>query len=52
MVEQLLGIMSNVKAQVLEPVMVKGAPKEEDFQRLDELAEKILASHKELGIVN
>jgi flavorubredoxin len=50
MVEQLTGIVSNLKAEILEPVVIKGYPREEDFKALDALADKILAKHKEIGI--
>lgn len=50
MVEQLQSMLSNLKAEFIEPVMVKGAPKEADYIALDELADKILEKHKEIGI--
>ena len=50
MVEQLAGMVSNLKAQIIEPVVIKGFPKEDDFKALDTLADKILAKHKEIGI--
>ena len=52
MVEQLTGLMPNIKAEILEPVVVKGHPKDEDFKALDRLADEILAKHKELKITN
>ncbi len=52
MVEQLTGMMSNLKAEILEPVLAKGEPKEDDFVALDKLVDEILAKHKELGIVS
>ena len=52
MVEQLVAMMSNLKAEILEPVLAKGEPKEDDFVALDRLADEILAKHKELGILN
>lgn len=51
MVEQLQSLVPNIKAEVLDPVLTKGFPKDEVFVELDDLAEKILAKHKELGIV-
>lgn len=51
-VEQLTAMMSNLKVQLLEPVMAKGEPKEADFVALERLADDILAKHKEAGIVN
>ena len=47
MVEQLTGMIPNLKVEVLEPVMAKGHPKDEDFVALDKLADQILAKHKE-----
>ncbi len=52
MVEQLTGMMSNLKAESLEPVLAKGEPKEDDFVALDKLVDEILVKHKELGIVS
>jgi len=50
MVEQLTGMLPNLKVELIEPVLVKGVPKDADFAALDNLAEKILAKHKEIGI--
>lgn len=52
MVEQLAGMMTNLKAAILEPVVVKGYPKCDDFASLDRLADEILAKHKEIGIAD
>ncbi|MDO9528866.1 MAG: FprA family A-type flavoprotein [Syntrophales bacterium] len=51
MVEQIAGMIPNLKVEILDPVVVKGFPKEEDFKALDGLADKILNKHKELNIV-
>lgn len=52
MVEQLVGMMPNLKAEIIEPVMAKGGPKEANFAAIDTLADTILEKHKEIGIVN
>lgn len=52
MVEQLTGLLSNLKVEIIEPVIVKGCPKDDDFLALDKLADQILAKHKELKIAN
>lgn len=44
-VKQMLANCS--KAELLEPVMIKGVPKDGDFKKLDELADKISNKHKE-----
>ncbi len=51
MVEQLSSIISNLKVEVIEPVLVKGYPKEKDLELLDILADSILQKHKGIGIV-
>jgi len=50
MLETLEGLLTNLKAEMLEPVIVKGHPKGEDFKALDELADVILERHRALGI--
>jgi flavorubredoxin len=51
MVEQLAGMLQQLKVEMIEPVVIKGTPKVADYKLLDELADKILAKHKEIGIV-
>jgi len=51
MPEQIQGLLSNMKAEFIEPVIAKGLPKEKDFAALDELADKILAKHKGIGVI-
>ena len=47
MVEQITRMLSNLKVELLEPVVIKGFPKEQDFGALDRLADEILKKHKE-----
>ncbi|TFG49244.1 MAG: FprA family A-type flavoprotein [Candidatus Brocadiia bacterium] len=51
MPEQITALISNIKAEMLKPVIARGEPKDNDYAALDDLAEAILAKHKELGIV-
>jgi len=48
-VEQLAGIIPNLKVEILEPVLCKGFPKEVDFKALGNLATTIAEKHKEYG---
>jgi flavorubredoxin len=48
-VDTLAGMISNLKVEVLDPVLCKGLPKEQDLQALDALADSIAAKHKEQG---
>ena len=46
-VEQLTGMMPNLKVELMDPVLSKGFPKEADFKALDSLANTIAQKHKE-----
>jgi len=48
-VEMLADMVSTLKAEIIEPVVVKGYPKDGDFKFLDGLADKIILKHKELA---
>ncbi|OGN99459.1 MAG: MBL fold hydrolase [Chloroflexi bacterium RBG_13_51_18] len=50
-VEQIAAMIPNLKVEILGPVIIKGFPKEADFQALDILAETIAAKHKEAGLI-
>jgi flavorubredoxin len=50
MPEQLLGLVPNLKLEVLPGVVVKGMPREEDYRAVEALAETIARKHKELGL--
>ncbi len=49
--EVLKGLLTNFKGEILQPVIVRGYPKENDFKELDRLADDILNKHKEIGII-
>lgn len=51
MVETLTGLMGNLKAEMFEPIVAKGLPKPEDFEKLESLAESIQQKHSQLGIL-
>ena len=48
-VEQIAGLIPNLKVELLEPVMCKGYPREADFTALDRLATKVAEKHKTLA---
>lgn len=48
-IDFLTNMFSNLKAEILDPVLVKGYPKDKDFDLLDELADKIARKHKALN---
>jgi len=46
-VEQISGLIPNLKVEILNPVLCKGYPREADLKTLDNLAETISARHRE-----
>ena len=52
MVERITEMLSNLKVELLEPVVIKGFPKEEDFKALDRLADEILEKHREHNLID
>jgi flavorubredoxin len=48
MVEQLAGLITNFKPEILTPVMAKGLPRAADLAALDVLAQTIVDKHKTL----
>lgn len=51
MVEQISGMLSSLKLEMFDPVLVKGLPKKADFQAIDHLADEILKKHKGSALV-
>jgi len=51
-VEHLTSLMPNLKVEMIEPVVVKGHPKGNDFAALEKLADNILEKHKRLKIAD
>ncbi len=43
------GMLTNLKVELLDPVIVKGLPRKEDLDALDRLADTIAEKHKELS---
>ncbi len=48
-VEILAGMIPNLKVEVIEPVLAKGLPSEDNFKALENLAKTIAMKHKEQG---
>jgi flavorubredoxin len=49
-VEQIAALLPNLKLEILEPVLCKGFPKDDDFKALDNLAASIALKHREAGL--
>ncbi len=51
MVDQITGMLTNVKAEIFEPVLSKGMAGEQAYSELDVLADKIAQKHNALGLM-
>ena len=51
MADQIKGMLSNLKVELLEPVIAKGHPKIKDFEALNRLADEIAKKHQENDMV-
>ena len=49
MVKQLADTISNLKVEILDPVVIRGYPRDKDFEALDKLAATIAEKHKALN---
>jgi flavorubredoxin len=48
--EQVAGLIEPLKLEVIEPVICRGMPRENDLKAIDALAEKIAEKHRALGL--
>ena len=44
-------MLAPLKLDVIEPIMVKGKAKPDDYKKIDMMAEEIFKKHKELGLI-
>jgi flavorubredoxin len=49
-VEVVTSLTGALKAETIDTFLVKGAPRAEDLERVDEIAEAIAAKHREAGL--
>lgn len=50
-VDLLKGILTNLKAEIIDPVIIKGFPNEEDYKKMDDLVYEIVRKHKEKNLI-
>jgi len=51
MLDQIRGMIGNLKVEIITPLIIKGFPNQEDYKKLDEMADEITSKHKILGII-
>jgi len=49
-VDAIAAMIPNLKVEIIPPVIIKGYPKEANYKALDDLADAIVAKHKEAGL--
>ena len=50
-VDTIVGLVPNLKVEIIPPVICKGQPRDVDYQALEKLAETIAQKHKDAGLV-
>jgi flavorubredoxin len=50
-VDHIVDLIGGLKIELLDPVLIKGAPRGGDFAELNKLADAILARHTEAGLI-
>jgi len=50
-VEQVAGMIPNLKVEIIDPVLCQGDPGEADYRALDKMAETIADRHAQLGLL-
>lgn len=50
MEKQLIGLIGKLNVELIDPVIIKGRPNDQHYPSLDNLADRILAKHQEIGI--
>ena len=51
MLDLIKGMIGNLKVEMISPLIIKGFPKEEDYKKIEAMANEILSKHEELGII-
>jgi flavorubredoxin len=51
MLDQITGLIGNLRVEMIDPLIIKGFPMESDYQKIDAMADEIAQKHHELGIL-
>ena len=51
MLDQITGMISTLKVDMISPLIIKGFPTEDDYSKIEEMADEIASQHKKLGII-
>ena len=51
MLDQITGMLGSLKVEMINPLIIKGFPTKEDYNKIDEMANEIVLRHKKLGVL-
>jgi len=51
LIEHITSLITNIKPEIINPVLTKGFPKAEDYKKIERLANDILEKHKSLNLI-
>ena len=51
MLDQITGMISSLRVEMITPLIIKGFPKEEDYKKIDAMADEITTKHEQLGLI-
>jgi flavorubredoxin len=51
MIDQITGMIGSLKVEMIDPLITKGFPLDEDFKKIEAMADEIAKKHHELGII-
>jgi len=51
MLDQITGMIGNLRVEMITPLIIKGFPKEGDYKKIDAMADDIAQKHEQLGII-
>ncbi len=51
MLDQIKGMIGTLKVDMISPLIIKGFPTKEDYDKIEEMADEIASQHEKLGII-
>jgi flavorubredoxin len=51
MLDQITEMISSLRVEMITPLIIKGFPKDEDYKKIDAMADEITAKHEKLGLI-
>jgi len=52
LLQHISSLIPNLKAELIQPLLINGFPKNDDFEKINKLAEEIYLKHKSIGLTS